>query len=335
MRVADAPLTPSVSSGRRLVRSLGLGRAALALYHRPVGLVRKSIAEGGPWEQWRTGLGRRDMVDAARRLRPVIPPPVDCGAQVAFLTGEAYWYQTLFCFASLQAQMQERITPLIYEDGTLTAEARAHILQAVPWAELIGADVIEERLDRLLPTVSFSTLRTKRLNYPHLRKLTDIHLSAPGWTLVMDSDMLFFRQPHALAAWFRGPRAIFMQDAMSAYGYSKALMAELAGGDMPDRINVGLYALHSPGIDWDCVEYWCRKQLEREGPSYVQEQALTALLLAGASAEALPAADYVVLPSLAEGRAPTAVLHHYVAHSKRSYFQCGWHLVLDRLQPPP
>lgn len=324
----------AIATGRRLARSLGLGRAALALYHRPVGLVRKSIAEGGPFEQWRTELDRRAMVDTARRLPLIIAPPFDRGARVAFLTGKAYWYQTLFCFASLQAQMPERITPLIYEDGTLTTEARAHILRVVPWAELIGADAIEERLDRLLPTASFSTLRAKRLDYPHLRKLTDIHLFAPGWTLVMDSDMLLFRQPHALESWFNDPQAIFMQDVFSAYGYSKALMAELAGGEMPDRINVGLYAFHSSSIDWDRVEYWCRRQLEREGPSYVQEQALTALLLASVGAKALPAADYVVLPSLAEGRAPTAVLHHYVAHSKRSYFQHGWRHVLDRLHQP-
>ena len=62
--------------------------------------------------------------------------------------------------------------------------------------------------------------------------------------------------------------------------------------------------------------------------------ALTALLLASVGAKALPSEDYVVLPSLAEGRAPTAVLHHYVAHSKRSYFQHGWRHVLHRLHQP-
>ena len=70
--------------------------------------------------------------------------------------------------------------------------------------------------------------------------------------------------------------------------------------------------IYSPSIDWDRVEYWCRTQIEREGPHYLQPQALIALLLAGASAQALSAADYIVLPSFAEGRAPTAVLHHYV-----------------------
>jgi hypothetical protein len=209
------------------------------------------------------------------------------------------------------------------------------VLRVVPWAELIGSDTIHERLNRLLPVASFPRLRTRRLEFPLLRKLTDIHLAAAGWTLYLDSDMLFFRHPQALVSWFGQPHALFMQDVMSAYGYSTALMKELAGGcDVPGRLNSGLYALHGPSIDWDRLEYWCRTQLEREGTSYLQEQALTALLLAGNSAEALSAADYIVLPSLAEGRAPTAVLHHYVAHSKRSYFQHGWRHVLARLQQP-
>ena len=72
-----------------------------------------------------------------------------------------------------------------------------------------------------------------------------------------------------------------------------------------------------------------------ESSAQVVSQALTALLLAEASAQALPAADYIVRPSLAEGRAPTAVLHHYVAHSKRSYFQHGWRHVLGELARLP
>jgi hypothetical protein len=230
--------------------------------------------------------------------------------------------------------MPERVTPVIFEDGTMTADARRHLLRVVPWAEVIDSDKLEERLDRLLPVSSFPSLRTRRPGFPLLRKLTDIHLAASGWTLFLDSDMLFFRHPHALVSWFTRPYALYMQDVQSAYGYSAALMNELAGGrDIPARINSGLYALHGPSIDWDHLEYWCRTQMEREGTNYLQEQALTALLLAQASAEALPAADYIVLPSLAEGRAPTAVLHHYVAHSKRSYFQHGWRHVLDELAP--
>ena len=120
----------------------------------------------------------------------------------------------------------------------------------------------------------------------------------------------------------------YMQDVKRSYGYSDELMRSLARGDIPDAVNVGLCGLESSLIDWERLEHQCRAMIDREGAHYLQEQALTALLLTGRSAIALPRRDYIVLPSLSEGRNPTAVMHHYVAHSKRSYFQYGWQRVL-------
>lgn len=321
----------ATASARDLARRLQLGRVAYEFYHRPIGLVRKSIAEGGPWEQRRTEHGRLDMVAAAASLPPLVPPALDLGARVSFLSGSRFWYQTLFCFVSLQLQAPERITPVIYDDGTLGEETRTSVRRVVPWVEFVDRAVIDDRIDRLLPAASFPSLRARRIEYPHLRKLTDIHACARDWTLVMDSDMLCFRRPDALISWFRQPHALFMQDVTQSYGYSDGLMAALATGPLPQRVNVGLYAVHSPGIDWDRTEFCCRRQLEREGTHYLQEQALTALILSDADARSLPATDYVVMPSLAEGHAPTSVLHHYVAHSKRSYFQHGWRRIMARL----
>jgi hypothetical protein len=140
--------------------------------------------------------------------------------------------------------------------------------------------------------------------------------------------MLFFRRPAALIDWFSHPRSIFMQDIRTMYGYPPDLMEELARGPVPAAVNVGLYALQGSSIDWELVEYWCREQIERKGPHYLQEQALTALLLGRTNPTPLPKTDYIVMPRLAEGRAPQAVLHHYVAASKRSYFQHGWRSIV-------
>jgi len=172
------------------------------------------------------------------------------------------------------------------------------------------------------------------MEYPHLRKLTDIHLGATGWTLVLDSDMLVFRRPRTILDWLERPVAIHMRDVATMYGYPPAFMSRLAGGGLLERVNVGVYALHAPSIDWDLVEFWCRRQIEEFGANYLQEQALTALLLSRQGARPLPQEDYVVRPSLREGRDPTAIMHHYVAHSKRAYFQYGWRNVAARLMEP-
>jgi hypothetical protein len=101
-------------------------------------------------------------------------------------------------------------------------------------------------------------------------------------------------------------------------------MMELAGAPIPERLNVGVCGLRSDTIDWDRLEEWCRDLLEREGSHYLQEQALTAMMLAGGPRIAAPAEQYVVRPGRSETQRPTAALHHYVAESKALYFRFGW-----------
>lgn len=319
---------------RQLARRLGVGKTLRLAYHRPVGLLRQSILEGGPIEQRRTGAGRAAMHAAAGTLPPMREPPTGPVAQVAFLTGPQYWFQTAFCFVSLQLGIPFKVTPVIFDDGGLTEALRDRLRHIVPWVEFVDRNAIESRLDHILPSHAFPALRARRAGYPHLRKLTDMHLDPAPHRLILDSDMLFFRRPERLIEWYNAPQALYMQDVTTAYGYPIDDLSRLAGAPVPERVNVGLYALDQHAIDWDRLEFWCASQIETHGPSYLQEQALTAMLFAGRPATVLPRADYIVMPELSEGRAPAAVLHHYVAHSKRSYYQHGWQRIWDRVSPP-
>jgi hypothetical protein len=51
------------------------------------------------------------------------------------------------------------------------------------------------------------------------------------------------------------------------------------------------------------------------------------MLVAGRERIVAPRPEYLTLPSVEEGRSPSAILHHYVAESKRAYFQHGWRRV--------
>jgi hypothetical protein len=315
---------------RGLATRLGVGGVARRYYHEPLANLRAMLLEGGPFEQRRTERGRLDMIAAARTLAPLQPPTSTDSLEVCFLSGLRYWYQTLFCIYSLQRCTDIRVDPTIYDDGSFTDEAVAAIVRVVPWTKFVLGDEIEAQLDAFLPVSRFPTLRARRLRYLHLRKLCDIHLCRQGWTIVLDSDMLFFQRPIVLLDWAKFPRRpCHLIDVGRAYGYTPELMRELADYPEAEHVNVGLTGLCSEMIDWPKLEYWCRIMLEREGESYLQEQALIALLLAGQDCLRLPVEDYQVLPSLAEGRNPTAVLHHYVSYSKRSYYQWGWRRVLD------
>ena len=311
----------------RAARKLGLGGAALRFYHRPVGLVRQSLLEGGPFEQRRISVGHAAMRAAVANLPPLAEPPQGPQAEIAFLTGPKYWHQTAFCFVSLQRVCPFRITPVIYDDGSLDELTCDQLRRIIPWIRTVPAEATEARLDRVLPEHAFRSLRSRRRVYPHLRKLIDVHVESDRIRLVADSDMLFFRTPNELLPWFAAPHALYMQDVTVSYGYPRPFLDALVGVPVPEPVNVGLYALDGARLDWERIEMWCRRQNEEYGPHYLQEQALTAMALANQAPVALPRKEYCVMPDLAEGRAPTAILHHYVAHSKRSYLQHGWRLI--------
>jgi hypothetical protein len=122
-------------------------------------------------------------------------------------------------------------------------------------------------------------------------------------------------------------------DVANAYGYSDALLSSLCQAPLSQRLNVGLCGLRSDELDWDKIEYFCRTLIETERTNYYLEQALVALLLAGRECTRTPEKDYVTLPVLPEAEACRAVMHHYVADSKRWYFQHNWRHCLSVIEP--
>ncbi len=310
-----------------LARRLRLGRLAYLGWHQPRAELARSWREGGPLNQFINWRGRVAMERAAALLPPR-PMPAPDAPEVCFLTGRKFWYQTAFCCWSLSQESGREFAPVFMDDGTFDDALRAEGLRLFPGARFFNRAEIEERLDAHLPAARFPALRAQRRTYVHLRKLTDAHAGRRGWRLVLDSDMLFFRRPDALLAWLAAPdRPIHMLDVQDAYGYPAATLAALAGRPVPEKINVGICGLRSDAIDWEKLEYWCHELLARHGSSYYLEQALVALLLANAAPLRLPATDYLLLPTEAECRAPTAALHHYVAESKRGYFRHAWRRV--------
>lgn len=314
-----------------LSRRLGLGRLAYWLYHAPRGFVKRCAAEG-PLNLWLSARGQKAMERAAATL-PSTPTATGDALTVTFLTGAKFWYQTAFCAVSL---LRTAGTPLgieVLDDGTLSDTDADSLARVLPGVRIHPIAEVVTRLDAYLPADRYPSLRARRLVYPHLRKLTDVHAGRTGWRLVLDSDMLFFRRPDELLNWLATPdRPCHMLDVDNAYGYSAGLLAELAGGSVPDRVNVGVCGLKSDEIDWDKLEKWCRLTLEREGSHYLQEQALTALLLSGRERLALHEVGYLVRPTATETKRPTAKLHHYVAESKAWYFRFGWRQVETRMR---
>ena len=287
------------------------------------------IAAGGPLEQRRTERGRAEMEATAYSLPVLSNLNGGMPLELHVLTGRRFWYQTSFCLWSFACYSGRSLRPVIYDDGTLTEEFRAPLALLFPVARFVTQAETLARLDVHLPAARYPALRERWLNYPNIRKLTDVHAGLSGWKLVIDSDLLFFRRPTLLIEWVDSPgQPLHAVDYETSYGYTRPLLDSLAGARVAELVNVGLTGLNSGELDWDKLEYWCRTLIECEGTHYYLEQALIAMLLAGRDCAIAPAADYVTLPRPPEALDCRAVMHHYVANSKRWYFQHCWQVAL-------
>lgn len=305
------------------------GQFLLRFYHTPVNRIRDSIRQGGPWQERRTEHGRQEMEAAARRL-PVPAAGTGPTLELHLLTGRRFWYQTAFCLWTLAQQTRRPLAPVVYDDGSLNDDTRAPLQRLFPACRFVSRDESQMRLDEHLPARRYPVLRERWFNYPNIRKLTDPHVGRTGWKLVLDSDLLFFREPAFLLRWLDGPdRPLHALDCETSYGYDRALLDGLAGAPVADLVNVGLTGLEGGGLDWEKLEHWTRSLQERQGTSYYLEQALIAMLVAGRNCAVAPAVEYVTLPRPPEAHDCRAVMHHYVAHSKRWYFQQNWRRVLQ------
>lgn len=285
----------------------------------------------GPKKIFFGWLGRRRLYRALPRLQlPALAAPISAQPLALHaLIGVRYLPEACLLAHSFARATGQPVAPRFYDDGTLTPDDCALLQSKLPRATFILRPAIEQRLAERLPASRFPCLHRLRPAYPHIRKLTDIHLFPDDWKLVSDADILFFARPTALLDHLQSPRACHMVDIAPAYGVPQAALEELAGRVVHPRINVGLCHLPSARIDWEFVEHCAVTLLARHGFSYYLEQALTAVLLARLDAAPLPVADYIVYPDATAARAATAAALHYVDDSRAFYYDFGWRQALE------
>jgi hypothetical protein len=310
-------------------RAFGLGKVAYQIWHRPVGKLRDVFTAGGPLEMRRTERGRAAMEVAAYSLPELSGLNGPAPLELHVLTGRRFWYQTVFCLWTFARHSGRSLRPIIYDDGSLSEQFSAPLARLFPNARFVSQEEIIDRLDVHLPVARYPALRERWVNYPNIRKLIDVHVGQSGWKLVIDSDLLFFRRPSLLIEWLESPtQPLHAVDCETSYGYTRPLLDSLAGAPVAELVNVGLTGLNGSELDWEKLEYWCRTLIQCERTNYYLEQALVAMLVAGGVCNIAPATDYVTLPRPPEARECRAVMHHYVANSKRWYFQHCWHVAL-------
>ena len=246
-----------------------------------------------------------------------------------YLTGSRFWYQTAYCAWTFGWHADRSVNLHLIDDGTLQPEHVRELERLFGHVRVVSASESLARLDAMLPSGRYPVLRQRWLDYLHIRKLIDVHIGQQGPRLVLDSDMLFFSRPQALLDWLDSDHErplLYMTDCVESYGYSRLLLEELAGAPLPLMLNVGICGMVSDRLDWSLIEQWSASLMDKGGTSYFLEQALVAILAARTKGIQVPASDYITLPTKDQVLAGEGVLQHYVAGSKRHYFQRAWQL---------
>ena len=245
--------------------------------------------------------------------------------EIHMLVGTRFWFMAAYALVSLQRRIDRAVHVHFYDDGTLEAQQRDKLETLAAAVTFHDRGGINARIERYLPEEKFPFIRERLRNYPNLKKLTDPHVGATGAKLVMDADILFFGLPVELLRWIEEPTDVLCAtDVTESYGYSRALMGELAGGTIPAKINVGITGLRSESLDWDKMEFWCRKLITREKTNYYLEQALVAMLCATRPFAQLGLERYLTGPSDEQVLSGAGAMQHYVDLSKKEYFRRAW-----------
>jgi hypothetical protein len=296
-------------------------------WHYPK-LVRRDGARAH-WEAW---LGRRRFVRALRDHNPEPPAGVtrENPLVVSLLAGRKHSALAALALLSLQQSAQRPVHPVVHDDGTLTVAHRDQLKRFFPSTHFVSTDETCVALDHVIPERSFPVLRGLRKGYMHLRKLTDIHASGRGWTLVMDSDVIFYRRPEELLHAVDGCEWGHMVDCQTSYGCDVSLLRDLSGLNVHSRLNAGLLNIKSSDVDWEFLEYAAGAILAKAGFSYYLEQALLAVLMAKHGARAFDAGQYLVNPTETQSREQREVAHHYVDRSVLHLYRFAWQGILGQ-----
>ena len=269
-------------------------------------LVRAPLARGGgtslsvrsrlgvtlrQWHWWRTvrrlqaeGTGR-----AFRRWRQwsqvLTTAPVHAGApgrapvEVHLLCHRGDYLCAIWALKTLYRTSGVRWPAAIHIQGTCTAVMLRRFRQHVPGARLIPQDQADARVREVLGD-RYPRLVEARRQSPFMMKLIDpVLLAQTERIVILDSDVLFFREPRELCAHVDNAPAdtwLFQRDPASTYNLTEADAASAFGIRLPERVNSGIAVVPRSLVDLDL----CERLLEHPDvrrPSGWIEQTLFAL----------------------------------------------------------
>ena len=210
-------------------------------------------------QKYGRGLGVAYYRDRVRQ-RILATAPVDCGAdkscEMHVLTSASDWLNLVWTLKSFYFYSGRKYSLCIHDDGTLGSDETSVLKEQFPGARLVSRIESDRTLEAALAPYP-RCLEFRRSN-PLSPKVFDFvhYLDAPRLLLV-DSDVLFFREPAELLRRI-DDRAYKLNtvntDVGNGYTVEPEAVKRLLNLEMPRRFNSGLGLIHRESMRLDWIE---------------------------------------------------------------------------------
>ncbi|MEC8858919.1 MAG: WlaTC/HtrL family glycosyltransferase [Pseudomonadota bacterium] len=221
-------------------------------------LKRRALTQ---WTRWR----RNAQVNKIMQLPPITGLDKDnfdlhillCAKDVI----NGLWtLRSFFHYSGLRPSL------IIHDDSTLTDEDRQHLLQHFPEARIIGFQQAHDDMSRALSSHPAAfRYRITEYSWPAIKLLDFAHYSGGRPFMVLDADVLFFRQPIEMIQAMQEGKGFFMSDWQDAYTWPVDRWPAVLETEGIARVNVGLFYLPDGQLyDLDYVDQCLNAYYQRQ-----------------------------------------------------------------------
>jgi hypothetical protein len=216
---------------------------------RALGRLKCSVLDELPYRRFHQRIPEyRRFLKEFQSVLPPVPSAVNPVYEIHMLCGHRDYDMGIWASWSLMRFLGSQARLVVHCDGSLTSADVEEWRRVIHGLELVPRQTANQVVgDRLGHT---KHLRHWRDRYPTSPQLVDAHFFGDQpVVLLMDTDVLVFREPIALIEAFGRPGFAWCSDIRSCYSASHSVIEAATGRKLPDRLNSGL--LVSPRFSQD------------------------------------------------------------------------------------
>ncbi len=207
----------------------------------------------------------------------------------------------------------------IFDDGSLTKND-FNLLNY----HLVNARVIDKQKynDRVQSIFKTKHIFNRKRNCPYVIKKVGAKLFCRSKKVIfLDSDVLFFREPVAIASWVEGMHdAFYIQDIEDAYCISNIEAQEIFKTNLVSRVNSGFLGIDKKYLDLSVLETLLKKLEELSAYRPLLLQTFFAIIMSMLKLKPLPSDRYIM--SLEKNQPiKSAICRHYTRDMKAEFFK--------------